>query len=105
MVSLEELVVHLEDSVERAESDDWCALSLSVADAKLLLPSIRSALSNTMELGTTPNNTSVKLPSSTEVWNHVCEYSPALRTVEQIEADRRVAKLVYEFIRRQLHTS
>ena len=48
------------------------------------------------------NTGSPKLPSSTEVWNHVCEYSPALRTVEQIAADRRVAKLVYEFIYRQL---
>ena len=60
---------------------------------------IKTALA---ELGTAPNTGSPKLPSSTEVWNHVCEYSPALRTVEQVEADRRVAKLVYGFIYRQL---
>ena len=50
-----------------------------------------------------PTNTgSPKFPSSTEVWNHVCEYSPALRTVDKVKADRRVSKLVYEFIRRKL---
>ena len=32
------------------------------------------------------NTGSPKLPSSTEVWNHVCEYSPALRTDEQVAA-------------------
>ena len=41
MNTLRQLIDYLENSIERAESDDWCALTLSVAEAEKILPSLR----------------------------------------------------------------
>ena len=47
------------------------------------------------------NTASQKLPSSTEVWKHVVDNSSSFVDLAGIESYRKVAQLVYEFIRRQ----
>jgi len=42
--TLRELIEYLEAGIDRAESDDWCVLSLNVKDAKELLPGLCAAL-------------------------------------------------------------
>lgn len=49
-MTLAELIAHLERAVDRAESDDWTALVLTVAEARALLPDLRRCADSAPEV-------------------------------------------------------